>query len=100
MKGVFIACYATWRYKNVFVNVFLLRQRDTDKDKWAVRAFETWRSNREKLGLHDKPVRCFKTSLENISTEELNDSRDGSFCIRSQKRQDGQEYPVNALRGL
>ena len=39
-----------------------------------MRAFETWRLNREKIGLHDKSIRSFKTSLENMSAEELNDS--------------------------
>ena len=64
----------------------------------AVRAFETWRLNREKIGLHDKSIRSFKTSLENMSAEELNDSM--AHFVLEVKKQDGQEYPANSLHGL
>ena len=36
------------------------------KDEWASRAFETWRSNQEKIALRDKSIRCFKTRLQNM----------------------------------
>ena len=31
------------------------------KDEWSVKAFETWRSNWEKIARHDESVRSFKT---------------------------------------
>ena len=68
------------------------------KDEWAVRAFETWRSNREKISRHDESVRSFKTRLENMSADELNESM--PYFLFEVKKQDGQEYPANYLHGL
>jgi hypothetical protein len=48
----------------------LLRQRGTKMNGQA-RVFETWRSNRERIALRDTSIRCFKTPLENMFTEEL-----------------------------
>ena len=68
------------------------------KDEWASRAFETWRSKREKIALRDKSIRCVKTPLENMSAEELNESM--AHFVSEVKKQDSQEYPANSLHGL
>ena len=68
------------------------------KDEWAVRAFETWRSNREKIACHNESVRSFTTRLENMSADELNESM--PHFLFEVKKQDGQEYPANSLHGL
>ena len=68
------------------------------KDEWAVRAFEAWRSNREKMALRDRCIRCFKTPLKDMSADVINDSI--SHFVFEVKIQDGTEYPGNSLHGL
>ena len=68
------------------------------KDGWAVKTFETWRLTREKMAVSDQKIRCFKTPLENISADELNESI--SYFVFEVKKQDGREYPANSLHSL
>ena len=68
------------------------------KDGWAVKTFKTWRLTREKMAVSDKKIRCFKTPLENMSAEELNESI--SYFVFEVKKQDGREYPANSLHSL
>ena len=68
------------------------------KDEWAVKTFENWRSNREKMALRDNSVACFKTPLQNMTLDELNESI--SYFVFEVKKQDGTEYPANSLHGM
>lgn len=55
-------------------------------------------NQRKNGGYCDKTIRCFKTPLENMSADELNESI--SYFVFEVKKQDGTEYPANSLHSL
>ena len=51
------------------------------KDEWAVKAFETWRSNREKIARHYESVHSFKTRYVYRRIKQVN----ATLSIRSKE---------------
>ena len=50
------------------------------------------------MAVSDKKIHCFKSPLENMSAEELNESI--SYFVFKVKKQDGRENPANSLHSL
>ena len=50
------------------------------------------------MAVSDKTIRCFKTPLENMLADELNELI--SYFVFEVKKQDGREYPANSLHSL